>query len=289
MEVGVKILWTFNPFDKNRELYSFGKNILTHLFDKKDLIEVIYVASNAEAELATSFNIPIEKRYSDYPKKIIKEELKKLSLESCKIKILFEKSLSLTASVKKVVGYTKKNKVDLIVIATNAKKNLPKAIFGSFAETMIHLSICDILIYHQGTRFDLKKPENIVYAHDFTLKGDLGLKRLIKYIKKWDSFLTIVHVPIPSVGTELHDFKDSMKRKAQKIQSLMVREKIKCKICLEYEVRPISEILLEIGDENKGGMIVLTAQSSKLTAFLGGSITRQVLRESTLPTMVLKV
>ena len=68
MEASMKILWTFNPFDKNGELHKSGVNLLTTLFGKKDSVEAVYVASSAEAELATSFNIPEEKRYYDYPK-----------------------------------------------------------------------------------------------------------------------------------------------------------------------------------------------------------------------------
>ena len=53
--VVMKILWTFNPFERNKDLYLSGKAILDNWFNKKDSIEVLYVASNAEAELATAF------------------------------------------------------------------------------------------------------------------------------------------------------------------------------------------------------------------------------------------
>ena len=68
----MKILWTFDPFEKNKQLHEFGKNLVQHLFDKKDSIEILYVASNAEAQLATAFNIPAKRRYSSYPKELIK-------------------------------------------------------------------------------------------------------------------------------------------------------------------------------------------------------------------------
>jgi nucleotide-binding universal stress UspA family protein len=285
----MKILWTFDPFDKNTELNNLGKDILSKYFGKKDSLEIVYVASNAQAELATAYNIPIEKRYSDYPKKLIKEQLKKLSLKKIKIEVLSEKSLSLTSTVKKVVDYTKKNKTDLIVIASNSKKLLPRFVLGSFAETIVHLSACDLLIYHQKTKFKSKAPANIVYAHDFSIKGSSGLEKVVEYAKKWNSVLTIVHVPVPEAGIDFHEFQEITQKRVQKLKKSLEAQKVKCSIYLEYEVRPITETLLDIAAITKADIIAVTAQSNKLSAFLGGSITRQILRESLLPTLVLKV
>ncbi|MDD4975123.1 MAG: universal stress protein [Bacteriovorax sp.] len=285
----MKILWTFDPFDKNREMYNLGKDLLNNCFSKKDSLEVVYVASNAQAELATSFSIPVEKRYSDYPKKIIKDQLKKLSLKNIKIEVLFEKSLSLTSIVKKVVEYTKKNKTDLIVIASNGKKFLPRFVLGSFAESIVHMSACDLLIYHQKTKFKSKAPANIVYAHDFSPKGSIGLEKIIAYATKWNSTLTIVHIPVPEAGIDFQEFKEITEKRVQKVEKSLEKQKVKCNIYLEYDIRPIIETLLDVAAKTKADIIAVTAQSNKLSALLGGSITRQVLRESLLPTLILKV
>jgi nucleotide-binding universal stress UspA family protein len=285
----MRVLWTFNPFDKNKELHKLGKKILDNLFDKKDTLEAIYVASSAEVELATSYNIPANKRYSDFPKKLIKDQLKKLSLMDIDVEVLSEKSLSLTSTVKKVVEYSKKKKFDLIVIATNSKKLLPRFVFGSFAESIVHLAICDLLIYHQKIKFNSKTPSNIIYAHDFSTKGTIGLERAVEYVKKWNSALTIVHIPVPEIGMDLQEFKEKTQKQVQKIEKLMKNQDINYKIYLEYEIMPISDIILNIARKTNGSIIAVAAQSNKLSALLGGSITRQILRESLLPTLVLKI
>ncbi|MBC7537456.1 MAG: universal stress protein [Bacteriovorax sp.] len=285
----MRVIWTFDPFDKSKELHKIGKKILNNLFNKKDILEVVYVASNAEVKLATSYNIPANKRYSDFPKKLIKDQLNKLSLKDMKVEVLSEKSLSLTSRIKKVVEYSKKKKIDLIVIATNSKKLLPRFVLGSFAESIVHLAICDLLIYHQKIKFDSKAPVNIVYAHDFSTKGTIGLERVVEYVKKWNSVLTIVHIPVPEIGMDLKDFNEKTQKQVQKIEKSMQVQDINYKIYLEYEVMPISDILLNIAKKTNGSIIAVAAQSNKLSAFLGGSITRQILRESLLPTLVLKV
>lgn len=285
----MKILWTFDPFEKNKELHEFGKNLIVALFNKKDSIEAVYVASNAEAELATAFNIPVKKRYTTYPKNLIKDELKEMDLKQVKVEVLLEESLSLTSVVKKVVAYTKEKKIDLLMIASNSKKALPKMVLGSFAETVVHMSICDLLIFHQNTRFNLKVPQNILYAHDFSAKGTLGLSRAMEYAKKWNATLSIVYVPIPEVGMELHEFKTSVEKRVQKMKKTIEKENVKCNVFLEYDIKPITEIILAVAGKNNVDLIAVAAQANKLTALLGGSTTRQILRESTLPTLVLKV
>lgn len=285
----MKILWTFDPFAKNKDLSLLGKNLINKLFGKNDSLEVIYVASNAETQLATSYGISEKNRYCDYPKKLIQEQLKKLLLRKMPVIVLSEMGLSLTKIVKKVVGYAQKNRIDLIVIATNSRKILPKFIFGSFAETLIHISNCDLLIYHQKTKFNPNRPVSIIYAHDFSEKGAIGLLRAAEYAKKWNCLLIVVHVAIPPAGMDLSEFKQNMQKRALKIEKMMAKQNIECRVRLEYEIAPISDTVLRIANESKADLIAITAQANKLSVFLGGSITRQVLRETKLPTLVLKV
>jgi nucleotide-binding universal stress UspA family protein len=284
----MKILWAYNPFDKNKELQKNGEVLLSNLFDKKDSINVLYVASNAETELATSFNISKEKRYSEYPKKLIKEQLKKLSSRKMLVEVLQEENLSLTSLVKNVVVYSKEKQMDLIFIASNSKNALQKFVLGSFAETLVHLSVCDLFIYQPDTKFSPALVANIIYAHDFSSKGILGLERVIEYAKRWNSTLTVVHVPIPEMGMEVHEFKDLISKRAMKVTKILEKKKIKFKIHIKYEVRTIAETLLAVSLET-GGIIAVAAHSNRLAAFLGGSITRQILRESPIPTLVLKL
>jgi len=145
----MKIMWAFDPFQTDKEQQQFAARILRSLSNSKDELIAIYVASNAEAELATAFSIPASKRYTTYPKKVMTAALKKLNLKKIKPEVLSEKSLSMTAVAKQITDYTKKKKTDLLLVATNNKKFLPRLIFGSFAESIIHLSNCDLFIFHQ--------------------------------------------------------------------------------------------------------------------------------------------
>lgn len=286
----MKVLWAFDPFQKDNKLNFLGKKIIEKLFNpKKDSINAVYVASKAEAELTTAFNIPEESRYTLYPKKIILEQLKKLKMDSLKAEVIPSTKISLSSIIKEFVKYNTDKKTDLIVIASNSKTLLPRLIFGSFCETLIHSSECDLLIYHQKTKFDLKSNKKILYAHDFTDKGDIGLKRVIEYAKNWDAHLIIVHVPMFLSNMPYEKFKNLTEKRGSEIEDAIRKYDIPFKLIISYDVKPINTIILNIAKKKDADFIAVTAKANKLTALLGGSITRQILRESKIPSLILKV
>lgn len=290
----MKILWAFSPFEKNKKLHQVGKKILTALTDKSDQVQVVYVASNAEVNLVTAYNIPKIKRYSDYPKKLIKKELLTLGLKKWEVEILPTYSLSQTSAVKMLSEFAQEYKVDLIVSASNGQTLLPRLVFGSFAETLIHLSLTDVLFYHQLTRFSSKPPKNILYAHDFAHKGAAGLKRALLYAKKWNSKLCIIHIINPEYNLlednpEAEKYRSNILKLAHKMERSIEAMDIDCTIMLEPRLEAHSKVILSTAKKQKADMIIMTAKSGDLVSLMGGKTTRAVLRESTLLTMVLKV
>lgn len=283
----MKIFWTFDPFQKNDDLNKFGRKIIHSLFDKNDNLNAVYVASNAEVELSTAFNIPEEKRYSLYPKELILKKLKKLKMDQLNVDVLPSRKISLSSNIEALVKHSQEKKADMIVIATNSKALLPRLVLGSFCESLIHSSTCDLLIYHQKTNF--KSPKNILYAHDFSKKGDIGLERVITYAKKWNAQITIVHAPMYEADTTYEIFKKNTQKHAAEIEKMVIGNKIVCKTIINYDIKPIHKIVLAAATKSKADIVVMSAQVGKFTAFLGGSVSRQVLREAKIPSLILKV
>lgn len=291
----MKIYWAFNPFDKDKKLHNMGKIILKNFFNNEELIHAIYVASNAEVNLATAYHISKEMRYTDYPRKLIKKELTELGIKHVGVDVVSSLSFSLSSSVKLLTGFLRNNKADLVLVATNAKSVLPRMVFGSFAESLIHLSMSDLLIYHQKTKIGLNPPRKILYAHDFSNKGNIGLLRIMKYAKKWNSSLIIVHIVRPDFNLEningkfRNTYRQDVLNQVKKIEDLLKRQEIGVSMYLEASLESASSVILKIAKSTNSDIVALTAKSGKLTAFLGGSITRKVMRESPLMTLILKV
>lgn len=285
----MKILWAFDPFQKNQKLNLLGKKILNSLMDKKDSITAVYVASKSESELTTAFNIPEGERYTLYPKKIIQSQLLKLQESRIKAHVIPSLKISLSSAVQSLTKYATSQNADLLLISTNSKTLLPRLVFGSFAETLIHASACDLLMYHQKTKFNPKSTRKIAYAHDFTTKGDLGLKRVLEYAKKWNASVLVINVPMFLSNMTYEKFKELNIKRSLEVEEFIKTKNVPYEMVISYEVKTIDEIILGVAYKKNADLIAVSAKASKLTALLGGSITRQIIRETKIPALILKV
>lgn len=284
----MKILWTFDPFQENKELVHVGKKLLKSYFPKDD-INAVYVASLAENELNYAYDIPKEERYTTYPKSLIQKELKKIGMERVNTAVIPLHSLSLSSITKTLVDYSASNRFDLVVIASNAKAILPRLILGSFAESFIHLSKTDLLVFHQKTQFEAKMPKKILYAHDFSAKSQKGLERVINYAKHWKAHLAILHVNMPTGESDSNKENNVIAKKIQKLSLELKEQNISFDFILLENSRLIEELIIKTAKKIKADVISLTNQADKLDVLLGGSTTRHVLRNAKLPLLILKV
>lgn len=284
----MKILWTFDPFQENKELVHVGKKILKSYFPKDD-INAVYVASLAENELNYAYDVPKEERYTSYPKSLIQKELKKMGMGQVNTEVIPLHSISLSNITKNLVEYSDKNRFDLALIASNARAALPRLILGSFAESFIHLSKTDLLVFHQKTVFSSKMPKKILYAHDFSAKSQKGLERAIVYAKHWKAHLSILHINMPIDESAPNKEKDLMIKKIQKLNFELKEQEISFDFILIENSRLIEELIIKTAKKIKADIISLTNQANKLDVLLGGSTTRHLLRNAKLPLLILKV
>lgn len=292
----MKILWTFDPFENNRKLREIGKNLILNFFDQTDRISAVYVASRAEIQLTTAFDIPKKDRFSRYPKKVIVEQLRSLGLKNVAAHVLPELGISLTSAVKKLTAYALKPKANLIVTSTHGKVGFSKFVLGSFAETLIHFTQTDLLLYNQRTRIS-KNPKTIVYAHDFSKQSMTGIHKLLEYAHKWDTTITLVHVPRPEYAykfsedaEDVEPYREFVRKSALKAEALIEENGIPCSTFITTDRKKSAvESILRIAKKVDADIVAVTAKSGRLAALLGGNITKNIIRESNVPTLVLKV
>ena len=278
----MKIAFTFDPFEENKWNRNQLSSLVAVLSNEKDKLTAYYIAGRAESQLATAYDVPEKERFSVYPKKLMEKELSSLKLSHIEAKVLTESSLSQSTAVSKLSSTLKKDKVDLAVVPTNAKSILPRIIFGSFAETLVHVAQTDLLVYHQKTKVGSKAPSSIVFAHDLTAKGDRGLERALTYAKKWNAKLIVVHVGLP-------DDEKKMNTKIKKIEKSLESAGVEFEVDTELSWDDTPSLIMDYATKKRAAFIALAAGSDDDAPLLGGNVVRQILRESKIPTMVLKV
>ena len=73
------------------------------------------------------------------------------------------------------------------------------------------------------------------------------------------------------------------------MKKFLNKNKIDFDIYTDFKTTHIADAVLKIAHETEAAIILTAAQANKLETLLGGSTTRNILRKSSLPTLILKV
>ncbi len=291
----MKYVWAFNPFDGNKQLEKKGVALIRSIPGAAKNLEAVFVASPNFVELAAAFDVDVADRFTKYPRQLIKKAMTTLGIKVARCTVLHEKSVSLTKSAVEFANYLFRSKADLAFIASRAKKGLSPLVLGSFAESLVHFSKTDLLVFGEGSAVSKQVPKKILYSHDYSRAADKGLDRVIKYAKAWGCSLHIVHIPDPAFGIEFKgqekgvaDYRRRVFQKLKLIEKKLDRAGVYGSVELDGRWSPIAERLLERADEIKADFIVVVAKAGRLAAIIGGSVTRQILRTSPVPVLVIK-
>jgi len=291
----VKFVWAFNPFDDNRKLQQAARATLAAIAGARDQVEAVYVASPVEIELATAFDVPMGIRFTSYPKGLVEHALRKLGCKQIPATVLTESSLSLTSAVRALAIHAAREKADITLVASHARKGVSRLFLGSFAETLVHLSKTDLLVFQQSTRAAKRGPKNLLFAHDLSRDGDRGFEKALAYAKRWKCALHVIHVPEPAYGIHFDDqdarvesYRRRVRKKIHGIESRLKRSRVEGSVVIDMRWAPISELILSQAQRVHADLLLVCAKSGRLAGFMGGSVTRQVLRASVAPVLVLK-
>lgn len=287
----MKIAWALNPFDENRKLQAKAVTLLKFLSPLSDEPEIIYVSSPAEVELALAFEIPKPKRFSDYPEMLLRKLVKKLGLKEAKITVLAQKDFSLTSSAQRLTKYLSRKNIKLILVATHARSGLPRFFMGSFAETFVHYSKSNMILFNENTSVR-QKPKNLLFAHDLTPEADRALVQAIKYAHTWGAKLHVIHISNLSYNVrtneaELADYQ--IQQVVKKIEKKLKTAKIDGSVVISEEhIHPTHELILMRMKSIRAEMIIVVAKTGRFMSLLGGSVTRKLIRSSPVPVLVIK-
>ncbi len=291
----MKLVWAFNPFDANRKLQQRAVAIVNALTGARDRLEAVYVASPMEVNLATSFDVPVAQRFSEYPKRLVELGLRKLRFDKVRATVLSVDTLSLSTAARAFAEHAAKEGADITLVASHARKGVPRLFIGSFAETLVHLSKTDLLVFQESTRVSKRTPKNLLYADDFSRDGDRGFERALAYAKRWNSALHVIHVPEPAYGIRFDDqdprvetHRKQLSKKVAAVEARLKRSRIPGSVTIDARWAPIAETILAQAQRVRADLVLILAKSGPLASFMGGSVTRQVLRASAAPVLVLK-
>ncbi|MCM2282844.1 MAG: universal stress protein [Bdellovibrionaceae bacterium] len=307
--MSLNIFWAFDPFDESGTTNKTAAQVLRWISKpinkQSDAVHAVYVTSPVQMDFAPLSGVPMMSGLAagsqvdlkkDAEAKIKSLKAKELKSAALKSLVLESATSSLTDTVRTFADHVSRQRGDLILVSTHARKGMPRFVLGSFAETLVHFAKTDILLFHPQAEVGRARPTRLLYAHDFKRSGDIGFRRALEYARHWGAKLDVVHIPRPSYSVKfegedksVQTYRRGVKAKIHKIEKELAAAGVTGSVSILTKWAPMVSMLLKAANQRKSDMIIMTAQTGRFAALLGGSVTRGVMRQSSLPTLVLKI
>ena len=292
----MKALWALEPFHQDTMRVKGMYNTLRQLVGSPSRIEVGFVANRSQPSLNLAFDIPEKERFNIYLRKLIKQEFRKarIKLENKKIHLVEHHTISTTKDVDRFLKLASDRGADLIGLFTHARKGYLRFVIGSFAETAIHRSKLSLLIFNPQTKV-APKIKNVLYAGDFSSTSKKHLKTVIAYCKKLNSNLTVFHHAeatykwsLDESNPKIHAYRRKVNRMKSWIEQECHRAGLAAEVVIVDDFAPTYELIFANMKKKKIDLVAVSAKAGPMVALMGGSITRQIVRCSNVPVLVLK-
>lgn len=243
-----------------------------------------------------AYDVPKEERFTIYPKEVLKKKLLRSGIPSknVKINVVDYPTFSKTKDAGRLLRLAKDNNCDVCVIFSQGQGEIKKLFLGSFAESAVHLSDRKLLIINPHTKLP-KKIRTVLFCYDEPSRDSaFTLKSMIKFCHERQAKLVIFHAAqfcydAPEAGDEIKAYNKPVKNWQSAIEKQCKKSKVKCEFQISSEFEMVSDLALRAAKRVQADLISVLAKSDRATALMGGSVTRQILRSSDLPVLVIRL
>lgn len=197
-----------------------------------------------------------------------------------------------------------KERIDLLVMGSHGHQGFTRLIMGSNAESLIHASVCPVLVISKPTEglFDKKLGrtfQSLLLATDFSGFSDRALAVALKWAHAFKARLTLFHcvekVPeatkgITDIFPEYNPFFEKQLARAWEQIEHLVPEKDRNNIEVVCEVRhgnPKEEIFRVAGEKHVD-LIVTGARGTGTPGSPWGSVSSTIVRNGNIPVLVVR-
>ena len=304
-----RIIWAIDPFEEKCGTSSHVISALQEFSSRGARIEPIYVLRPNEYDIDVGISMPWLKQIRPATQKVLEQYLKRVKIPGLENpKVIIEKRPSLTRAVLSLAAYAKRNKSNMILVGTHAKKGLSRLFLGSFAETLLLHSEVPVLVVgpHAEVPHPDPKAESILFSTDFGQSSYSTFKGVLLLAKARDAKVTLFHcLPHPVepffqsgmllIGgsyLSLPDFLTQDEQRKRKVAlryiGLAKKRGVEVELIFNAGHGSTAQAIVDQAQREKSSLIAMAAKSGAVSAALVGSVTRQVVRGAPCPVWVLR-
>lgn len=291
----MKALWALEPFHQdNLRIKGMYQQIIKLGVPSQD-VEIGFVVTKMENELLLAFHIPKEERFTKYPLMVMKKVLKKAGIRIAekRIHIVKNETISTTKAVDRLLAEASKYNCDLLALYTHARYGFMR-LFGSFAETALHRSKINLLMANPKTQFS-KKISTLFFAIDFISYNKYHIKYVAQLSETMNTKLVIFYASqiiydwsLDESSPEIQNYRNRVKKVETQVSKICSDLNLDFEIIIDNEYIPVAQRVFKYAKKKKADLIIVSARVGSMAALMGGSITRQIVRNSFKPVLILK-
>lgn len=296
------VVWSVDPFAGSTKLQKEAGLAIRMLLDKQNIqIQPVYSVANPLPYLPKQFTGEVFETVQERARTEFNRLCTGLKLKSLlPLIVVKSEGKSVEDQVSAVLKYAGNIGAQLIAVSTRAKTGPSRWFFGSFAETLSLRSTIPLLTVNPSWKMQ-RKFKTILFPTDFSEESYSAFLRVIDLAKEMGNRIHIYHkfnpllafnwdFPITSAQVHVDWAREelvSLETKAKKWKMEANDFDVQC--TWEVEAKNNDTVVDAILKKSKKMpyMIAITAKSGPIETSLLGSITRQIIRGSTVPVMVI--
>lgn len=291
----MKILWPIDVFEPEPErLRTMVQWFHALGLQPQHDVTAVYVASPGESQLSTAFDVPIEERYSAYPKRLLRGIASQIGLKLpvTRLRVITEPRISLKQSARDVSALALKERANMIALFTHSRSGLRRLVLGSFAETLVHMAQVPVFLVNPAAK-PPRAIRRVLFATDLSLTSRKAFRKLLDMVVTWQAEILVFHVPQPSIDLQIVPQSEAEFRRVKRLlaqyEKLAATKGVRATTLLGKGFVEIARQILAQAQRHEAQIIATVAQTGPAAAALLGSVTRRLIRESDRPVLVLKV
>lgn len=306
----MKIIWAVDAFEDNKELNQKMADYINNLHNITNAdIEPLYLLRENEIVLPT-YEVPAwVTDHSKTAESLFREVLADYDLPFLlDAKVIPHSSQSHTGAAETLSNYAIKSKADLILVGSHGREGFQRFMLGSFAESLLLQSEIPVCVVGSHTE-KTKSSKNILFPTEFGEHSKDNFRYVMQVAKKLNADITLLHAitrPIESLfdldtKPRVYNFQGRMltleqiiehqienqSHKAQLWVDWAAKEGITAHLLIDNSFKSVDDLIIESVHKNDTDLVIMEAQSGPLSAALLGSYTRNVVRRSPCPVLVL--
>lgn len=303
------VFWAVDPFAQNREATLVAAKAISH-FNKGDDMEVLprHVLDFVISHTSKSVKSQLEKSFRSEFLPKAEVELRSI-VQSCELPqvgepiVISRPTQSLRESVNELLKAAAKEKAGLIALSTHARKGLSRLFLGSFAETLATASKIPLLTVSPDAK--IGEIKTILVPTDFSKESAATFDVIVNKAKKLGAKIILFHKELSAIAPVAHAglymlgggwfpaaqyLEQDQKAKEDLANKWMSKARAKG-VDSEYVTNSpdlgISSAIVDTAKVKNADLIAITNQVGPWKAVLLGSVTKDVLRDATVPVWVL--